>query len=230
MMHVSQRGFLATHVARPWRIMRRLNAPRSPDRASNELRRVLHLDRIAPLGRGELLGQTEPLGQRRTWVSTGSPGRPNATLRATLPVLRPTPGSVTRSSRSAGTVAAEPARRPPRRADQALGLRAEEAGRVDELLQLVRVAAARLGARVLAESAGVTVLTRMSVVCADRMVATGISNAFSFVEPRRALWRCPGRARPGVPSPAAPALLVSSVTPPAQSTGLRWPPMGSSRH
>ena len=40
---------------------------------------------------------------RPTWVSTGSPGKPKATLRTTLPVLRPTPGSVTRSSRAVGT-------------------------------------------------------------------------------------------------------------------------------
>ena len=40
---------------------------------------------------------------RRTCVSTGRPGRPNATERTTLPVLRPTPGSVTRSSSSVGT-------------------------------------------------------------------------------------------------------------------------------
>ena len=36
-------------------------------------------------------------------MSTGSPGSPKATLRTTLPVLRPTPGIVTRSSSAVGT-------------------------------------------------------------------------------------------------------------------------------
>src|ERR1035437_6491572 len=41
--------------------------------------------------------------RRVTWVSTASPGKPKATPRTTLAVLRPTPGSVTRSSISGGT-------------------------------------------------------------------------------------------------------------------------------
>ena len=36
-------------------------------------------------------------------VSTAKPGRPKATLRTTLAVLRPTPGSVTRSAMAVGT-------------------------------------------------------------------------------------------------------------------------------
>ena len=43
------------------------------------------------------------LDRRCTWVSTGRPGRSNATLRSTLAVLRPTPGNVTRSSIREGT-------------------------------------------------------------------------------------------------------------------------------
>ena len=40
---------------------------------------------------------------RNTCVSTGKPGRPRATDRTTLAVLRPTPGNVTRSSTAPGT-------------------------------------------------------------------------------------------------------------------------------
>ncbi len=36
-------------------------------------------------------------------MSTGRPGSPKSTLRTTLPVLRPTPGTVTRSASSVGT-------------------------------------------------------------------------------------------------------------------------------
>ena len=49
--------------------------------------------------------------RRPTWVSTGNPGRSRATERTTLAVLRPTPGSVTRSSMRAGHLAAVARRR-----------------------------------------------------------------------------------------------------------------------
>ena len=43
------------------------------------------------------------LTKRLTWVSTGKPGRPSATLRTTLAVFLPTPGRLTRSDIDSGT-------------------------------------------------------------------------------------------------------------------------------
>ena len=89
--------------------------------------------------------------RRPTCVSTGNPGRSNATERTTLPVLRPTPGSVTRSSRSVGTSPSNSLVERARHADDVLRLRAEEAGRVDDLLDSlgigVREVASRSGTR-----------------------------------------------------------------------------------
>ena len=73
---------------------------------------------------------------RPTWVSTGRPGRSKATLRTTLPVLRPTPGRVTRSSSRVGHLAAEALDQGPGHADQAAGLGPEEPGRADQFLEL----------------------------------------------------------------------------------------------
>ena len=109
---------------------------------------------------------------RPTWVSTGRPGRPKATLRTTLAVLRPTPGSVTRSSSAGGHLAVEALDERRRHADEALRLVLVEAGRADDLLDLAGIGGGEIGRRrVPANSAGVTMLTRTSVVWADRIVA-----------------------------------------------------------
>ena len=75
---------------------------------------------------------------RVTCVSTGRPGSPNQTERTTLPVLRPTPGSVTKSASSVGIS-------PSKRASTACAIpmrffvfERKKPGRVDELLDLVR--------------------------------------------------------------------------------------------
>ena len=62
---------------------------------------------------GRLVRESEPRATSRvTCVSTGRPGRRNHTDRTTLPVLRPTPGSVTKSSRSTGSRRRTAPRRP----------------------------------------------------------------------------------------------------------------------
>ena len=75
-----------------------------------------------------------------------------------------------------------------RHADEALRLRAEEAGRHDQLSRRRRGrrAARSAGVGYFANSAGVTMLTRSSVVCAERIVATSSSNALLVVRARTA--------------------------------------------
>src|SRR5262249_25093299 len=93
---ISHFGDRASHTRRPWRIKRRLSPPRS---AAGTM--ALRANSI-------FTGSVWSVRPRRrdnraTWVSTGRPGSLNHTLRTTLAVLRPTPGSVTRSSRALGT-------------------------------------------------------------------------------------------------------------------------------
>ena len=94
--HVPQRGARAVHTARPWRMSLRLSAPHCADgtRAPNS--------RSTTSGSGDVVKPSRR-ASRPTWVSTGSPGSLNATLRTTFAVLRPTPGRVTRSSIAEGT-------------------------------------------------------------------------------------------------------------------------------
>ena len=76
--------------------------------------------------------------RRSTWVSTGSPGRPMATLRTTLPVFRPTPGQGDQVGQVAGDLATEALHQRGGHALDALGLVAEEPGGADDLLDLHR--------------------------------------------------------------------------------------------
>ena len=105
------------------------------------------------------------------------PGTPKALPSTTLAVLRPTPGSVTRSSSRPGTSPSNPSTQPVAQRHQRSRLGPEEPGRPDDLLQLLRVRlrhAPRVGyART---AAGVVWLTLRSVVCADSTVATSSSN------------------------------------------------------
>src|SRR5450759_2587442 len=77
------------------------------DQAQPEVGPLLRRQHLADLGLDldrVLLRVRPSLALRRvTWVSTASPGKPKATPRTTLAVLRPTPGSVTRSSIRGGT-------------------------------------------------------------------------------------------------------------------------------
>ena len=86
------------------------------------------------------------------WVSTVMPGMPNALPSTTLAVLRPTPGSVTRSLRRARHLAAEPLAHRLGHADDRGGLRAEEPGRHDDRFHLGAIGARVVGGgRVLGE-------------------------------------------------------------------------------
>ncbi len=72
--HAPHFGLLASHTRRPWRINRRLNAPRSAGRT------------IASTTRSTFTGSVSAVIPRRrtsrpTWVSTGNPGSPRATER-----------------------------------------------------------------------------------------------------------------------------------------------------
>ena len=122
-----------------------------------------------------------------TCVSTGRPGNRNHTERTTLPVLRPTPGNVTKSSSSVGTS-------PPKRSSKACAIPMmlfvfERKKPVDWMtVSTSEGSACARSAAVgyFANNAGVTMLTRSSVVCADRIVATRSWNAFSCASAQRA--------------------------------------------
>jgi hypothetical protein len=96
----------------------------------------LQLDRVVQHA------EPERLLSRPTWVSTGRPGRSKATLRTTLPVLRPTPGRVTRSSSSCRDLAVEAVEQRLGHPDEALRLVLIEAGRADDLFDVDGFAAA----------------------------------------------------------------------------------------
>ena len=91
-----QAAFLAWHTRRPWKITRWLKSVHS----------LFGISRA--ISASTLTGSSSSVHpNRRTsrpkWVSTVSPGTPNALPSTTLAVLRPTPGSVTRSSIRPGT-------------------------------------------------------------------------------------------------------------------------------
>ena len=73
---------------------------------------------------------------RPKWVSTVMPGTPKALPSTTFAVLRPTPGSVTRSRSRLGTSPPKPLAERLPEAQDASRLGAEEAGRLDHRLQL----------------------------------------------------------------------------------------------
>ena len=76
---------------------------------------------------------------RPTWVSTGRPGRPNATLRTTLPVLRPTPGKRHQILQLGRHLSIEAIDQRLGHSDQALRLVLVEAGRANDLLDVGRI-------------------------------------------------------------------------------------------
>ncbi len=117
---------------------RRLNAPRSAG-GIREFNSCSTLTGSFCAAAGKASVRCSRWLTRRTWVSTGSPGSSKATLRTTLPVLRPTPGRVTRSSSVGRHLSPEALRHGRRHADEVLGLRTEEPRRTDELLDVLGV-------------------------------------------------------------------------------------------
>ena len=101
----------------------------------------------------------------------------------TLPVLRPTPGSVTRSSSSVGTS-------PSNRSSSALAMpmmlfvfcRKNPVAWMSSSTSAGSACARSAGVGYLANSAGVTWFTISSVVCAERIVAVSSWNGESWIE------------------------------------------------
>ncbi len=105
------------------------------------------------------------------------PGMPNALPSTTLAVLRPTPGRVTRSSSFAGTSPPNRSRSAAARPITDLVLaRKNPVGLRISSTSSGLAAASSSGPGYLANSAGVVMFTRLSVVCADKTVATRSSN------------------------------------------------------
>ena len=113
------------------------------------------------------LGSVQPnrRARRPRCVSTVMPGTPNALPSTTFAVLRPTPGSVTRSSSRPGTSPSYRSTEGLAEPDERGGLGAEEAGEPDELLDHVAVGRRRRRRRpgIGRTASGVTPLTRRSV-------------------------------------------------------------------
>ena len=112
------------------------------------------------------------------WVSTAMVGSPKAMFSTTLAVLRPTPGSVSRRSRSAGTLPPIFGDQLPRQRDDVLRLGAEEADGADEFGRPSASPSATIfsGVSASAKSAGVALLTPASVACAESTTATSSVN------------------------------------------------------
>src|SRR5918996_143018 len=176
-----QRGLCAVHTRRPCRMSRRLSAPRSSAR-------TIGFNSSSTFTGSVFFVSPSRRDSRSTWVSTGRPGSPMATLRTTLPVLRPTPGRVTRSDSLRGTS-------PPNRSTRAVAMpmRLRVLFRkkpVDWMIcsSSAGSAAARSSGRgYLPNTDGVTMLTRSSVVCADRIVATSSSYGLECSSAHRSL-------------------------------------------
>ena len=181
--HAPQRGFRATHVFRPCRITRRLKAPRSAA-GMKAFSSCSTLTASRRAGGARASVRCRRSLTRSTWVSTGRPGSPNATLRTTLPVLRPTPGMVTRSVERGGHHAAEAIRhraRPCRSGSWSWPGRTRWSGRSPPRPRgWRRPATPRRGTPRRAH--GVTMFTRASVLCADRMVAASSWNGILEVQ------------------------------------------------
>ena len=116
---------------------------------------------------------------RRTCRSTGKPGTLSACPNTTLAVFRPTPGSLTSDFIDAGTVpswsSASSAAAPLR--DRALE-RKNPVGLTNVSSSSRSASASDLGFGNLLNRSGVTLFTRSSVHCADKIVATNNSNGF----------------------------------------------------
>ena len=110
--------------------------------------------------------------RRMTWVSTGSPGASKATERITFAVFLPTPGKVTRSESVSGTSPenrSSTSRAIPMRL-LAFALKNPVAW-INSSTAAGSAPAKARGVGNEAKRAGVTAFTRISVHCADRMVA-----------------------------------------------------------
>ena len=105
----AQRGQRAGAAGRPARVADAAAVPDQPVRqVVQSLRGISSPTSCSILTGSVLVVQPKRRTSRPKWVSTVMPGTPKALPSTTLAVLRPTPGSVTRSSSRAGHLAAEP--------------------------------------------------------------------------------------------------------------------------
>ncbi len=169
-VHAPHAGLRAKQTRRPWKISR--------------WESMVHSDFSIrpPTTCSTLTGSSSVVHPRRRTrrpkcVSTVSPGTPNAFPSTTFAVLRPTPGRETRSSRRAGT---SPSNRstsawPIPMTDWALARKKPVGRRISSSsARSADAYAAASGYR--AKSAGVVRFTRLSVVWAERTVATSSSS------------------------------------------------------
>ena len=119
---------------------------------------------------------------RPTCVSTGRPGRSKRDRAHDVAGLATDAGQLHEVVELGGHLAVELVLEHARHAEQVLGLRAVEAGLEHEPFDVVGVGVREVGraSGTRANSAGVTLLTFSSVVCAERIVAVSSWNASSW--------------------------------------------------
>ena len=203
--HAPQAGFLAWQRRRPCQIdMVRQHGPVAP----REQARDLGLDLV----RVGLLGPAEPAHEPPEVRVDGDPRDAERVAQHDVGRLATDPGQRDEVGEAAGHLAVVPLDQRLAQPDDRGRLGAEEAGRADEVLELLAVGARRRRRR--SDSGrtapGVTRLTRRSVHCAERIVATtsssgvvksssqcasGIGLAEQPVHPSGA----PDQCRPGLP-------------------------------
>lgn len=110
---------------------------------------------------------------RNTCVSTGIAGRPKATASITFAVFRPTPGKVCSNSKSDGTSPLNSFINFFAIADKCLDLLfGYDIDRINSKISSIVAPAIASAVGNRSNNAGVTIFTRLSVHCADRMTAT----------------------------------------------------------
>ena len=185
-------GFRARHTDRPCKIRRKLKAPRSAA-GTREFRRN------STFTASSCSAAVMPSVRPRRWLTPEDVSIDRKAREAERDAphhvagLAPHSGDGHQILERRGHLALEALHQRRRHADQALGLGAEEAGRADDLLDVLGVRRRQRGrVRVLANSAGVTRLTRASVDWAERMVAARSWKGFSWSR-RRAPLPCLGK-------------------------------------
>ena len=125
---------MAWQTRRPWKITRWLKSVHSFFGTSSAIS-------ASTLTGSSSAVQPNRRTSRPKWVSTVSPGTPNALPRTTFAVLRPDPGQRHQVRHPAGHLAVEPLDQRLAEPEHRVGLGPEEAGGLEDLLQLVAVGA-----------------------------------------------------------------------------------------
>ncbi len=135
-----QFGLRAKHTRRPCRMSRSEKRPRSSGGTSTLRSSSAFTGSVSVVS-------FRRRAKRPTCVSTGRPGRSNATDRTTLPVLRPTPGQLHEVVELGRHLAVELLVELARHAEQVLRLRPEEAGGVHDRLHVGRIGVREIARR-----------------------------------------------------------------------------------